>query len=270
MDSHVKEFYLPYSQDPTNGHFHSVIPLHGNPSILWEEVQEKVPHLCKGWYELAQLSTLDRIEFSRAYWLAKLPYNPIVAKGIERFFSSLDDIGIFMLQKQYGEPYCVHFVYSLQNNGGFYHGEMAAEEGAIVRLQESFPSLLLPVDYLAFLRIHNGFSKLTDTGVIPVDQVEASYTSFQACLSEAEMVITTKGDPVDATCLIPFYESFGRPLFQCFYGGWYPEQEMGNVYFSGVTFTVSDYTSDDPMEESLAFPTFLDWLVFYLEKVDEG
>ena len=92
------------------------------------------------------------------------------------------------------------------------------------------------------------------------------YTRFQKLLDNSEPLISPEGEVIDLKKLIPFYESFGMPVFQCFYSDWYPEQEMGNVYYSGLTQTISDLKL--PLSESLAFPTFLDWLLFYLEKVE--
>ena len=129
---------------------------------------------------------------------------------------------------------------------------------------------MLPLDYLAFLQIHNGFSKVTDSGITPSNLMKKKYNDFQNTLSLAEPVTTVKGDPVDALKLIPFYESFGMPFYQCFWGEWYPEEEMGNVYFSGQTNKISDTTGLDPSVDTMAFPTFADWLMFYLEIIEKS
>jgi hypothetical protein len=68
--------------------------------------------------------------------------------------------------------------------------------------------------------------------------------------------------------LIPFYESFGQPFFQCFWGDWYPDQEMGNVYYSNATKKILVSNKKDDCLETMAFETFTDWLVFYLEKLN--
>jgi hypothetical protein len=79
--------------------------------------------------------------------------------------------------------------------------------------------------------------------------------------------MTSKGAPVNPKSVIPFYESFGIPFYQCFWGEWYPQQEMGNVYFSHTTKTISDVGGTDSSAESMAFQTFVEWLMFYLERV---
>jgi hypothetical protein len=58
------------------------------------------------------------------------------------------------------------------------------------------------------------------------------------------------------------------PFFQCFWGEWYPEREMGNVYYSGFTRSISDYTQFGVGVETMAFETFTDWLMFYLETIE--
>jgi hypothetical protein len=84
---------------------------------------------------------------------------------------------------------------------------------------------------------------------------------------EEEVIKTSDGIEVDPKTLIPFYESFGMPFFQCFWTEWYPEEEMGNVYYSGVSKKILVAEDERPSEENMAFPTFLDWLMFYLERV---
>src|SRR5262249_1478434 len=119
-----------------------------------------------------------------------------------------------------------------------------------------------------FLQIHNGFCKFTDTGMIPSAFVGKVYREFQAQLSTQDPLLSATGDSVNPKTLIPFYESFGFPCFQCFWVESYPAQEMGNVYYSGLTHTITDHTSGMAAPENQAFPTFLDWLMFYLEVIE--
>jgi hypothetical protein len=44
---------------------------------------------------------------------------------------------------------------------------------------------------------------------------------------------------------------------------------MGNLYCSGIEHKLSNYLNGDLWKENLAFPTFLDWLLFYLKEVQE-
>jgi hypothetical protein len=269
MDFHAIEFYSAYSEPGPHGHFHKVIALHEDPLLDWNEVLDIVPTLCRGWYELAQLAIQDRIEFTREFWLAKLPYHPNLNEFLMKFFASVDDIGVFLTQRSYEDPFEAHLVYSLAGNSGFFHGENPASENEIINLQKDFTNFILPSDYLAFLQIHNGFAKLTDTGIIPSTKMKESYEAFQKMLEEREEPIsTTNGASVNPVALIPFYESFGMPFFQCFWGDWYPDQEMGNVYYSAQSRTISTCKKKDESAETMAFQTFIDWLMFYLEKID--
>jgi hypothetical protein len=269
MDLHAIEYYSAYSEPGSHGHFHRVIPLHDEPLLDWSEANKLAPTLCRGWYELAQLPVQDRIEFTREFWRTKLPYHPHLDEFLLNFFASLDDVGVFLTQQKYEDPFEAHVVYSLADNSGFFHGESPAGEAEIINLQKVFPDYILPADYLAFLQIHDGFAKLTDTGMTPTVKMKESYETFQTMLEEgAEPITTTSGDSVNPTSLIPFYESFGMPFFQCFWGDWYPDQEMGNVYYSGLNRTISTCKKKEECAETMAFETFTDWLMFYLEKID--
>lgn len=270
MDNHIKEYFCQSGSNDNapRGSFYKVIPLHETPKMTWEEIQQLIPNFCKGWYELSHLTSKDRIEFTRDFWLAKLPYHSNLDAFLTRFFNSLDDIGIFIVQQKFDDPYKAHLVYSLKKNSGFFHGGMPASDSAITTLKLEFSDFILPADYLAFLQIHNGFCKTTDcTGLTPSYQVHDLYLNFQTMVTAENGLSTSQGRPVDPKSLIPFYESFGMPFFQCFWSEWYPEQEMGNVYYSGLTKTISDIESSDSSSESMAFPTFIDWLMFYMEQI---
>lgn len=269
MDHHLKDFYRQFSDEAPRGNFHSVIALHQAPDISWNTIKAKVPDLCKGWFELAHLSAKDRIEFSRDFWLAKLPYRQGLNESINRFFSSLDDIGIFLTQKKFEDPYEAHLVYSIKDNGGFFRGASPASEKQLSNLQKFFPDHILPNDYFVFLQIHNGYCKATDcTGITAAEVVPENYETLQQLMMQYDPIVTSRNSIVDPKTLIPFYESFGMPFYQCFWTEWYPDQEMGNVYYSGVDNTISDVFRGMSGSEIMAFPTFTDWLMFYLERVE--
>lgn len=270
MDRHIKEYYGQFSDSGPHGNFHEVIALHEDPKRKWESVRAIVPDFCRGWYELAHLSPKDRVEFTRDYWMSKLPYRVGLAESINRFFASLDDIGIFVVQKKIEAPYSTHLVYSLKDNGGFFRGALPLSDKNISYLQKAFSKYIIPQDYVAFLQIHDGFSKTTDcTGIISSVDMSEAYAKLQMLMQmQRDPIVTSIGTTVDPATLIPFYESFGMPFFQCFWGEWYPEQEMGNVYYSGESNTISDIYGSGISSESMAFVSFLDWLMFYLERIE--
>jgi hypothetical protein len=200
--------------------------------------------------------------------MAKLPFHPLLQEFLTVFFASLDDIGVFVTQKRMDCPFEPSLVYSLKNESGFFRGGIPANEEDISALQAHFPKYLLPSDYVAFLKIHNGFCKTTDcTGLISTTKIPETYNVLQDYLEKGESLLTVNKLDIDPKALIPFYESFGMPYFQCFCGEWYPEQEMGNVYYSSSTGTISDVRSSEIGFNNMAFPTFTDWLMFYLESV---
>ncbi len=267
MDRHVNEFFR-QSSGETPRNFYRVIPLHEAPDVDWETVHQMVPGLFKGWYELAHLPSKDRIEFIRDFWLNKLPYHCGFSEFLVRFFESLDDVGVFLTQQKYDDAFEASIVYCLKEDSGFYRGGTPATEEEIEALQKHFPDYILPSDYKAFLQVHNGFWKTTDiSGIAGTDRMVEMNEAFQKMLNQQERLLSTSGREADPKSLIAFYESFGMPFFQCFWGEWYPEGEMGNVYYSGVTRSIIYSEGAEQGPENMAFPTFLDWLMFYLEKI---
>ena len=270
MDEHVKDFFSPYSAGPDKGKFHKVIPLHEGGDLDWEVISKLVPQMSRGWFELCQLPVKTRIQFTLEFWLSKIPYHPNIDISLSTFFDRVDDIGVFLTQKKYDDPFEAQMVYSLANNRGFYRGGINGTEDDIIYLQKLFPDYILPKDYLSFLEIHNGFCKTTDcSGIIGTKEMEQKYALFFDLIQLQGQVMTKSRKIVDPGTLIPFYESFGMPFYQCFWAEWHPIDEMGNVYYSGADNTISDpLTKYTGSCDHMAFPTFSDWLIFYLEQID--
>ncbi len=266
MDHHINEYFSEFSKEEEGGNFHRVLAVHEQPDLDWERLSSEVQHLPRGWFELAHLTPEDRVEFTKEYVLGKLPYQPAAQDGLIRFFQRLDDIGIYVTQKTMDDPYEAQLVYSIAENGGFYHGYTPALEEDVIEMEKAFPDLILPADFIAFLRIHDGFSKYSDTGITRTRSIPAITRSFHQYLRDSEPLTTHTNESVNPKSLIPFYESFGLHGYQCFWADWYPAGEMGNVYYSGIEKTLSNPTCGTPAE-TLAFPTFLDWLAFYVEEI---
>ncbi len=251
-------------------HFNQVIALHERPEMSWETVTEKVPSFPRGWYELCRLPSRDRIDFTCEYWLSKLPLLAPTEGHVEErmttFFESLEEIGIFVTQERATDPFEVHMVYELKEASGFYHGRPPISSSAFERLKNQFAHVDLPEDYLAFLQIHDGFSKYTDTGVIRSKELPRVYQHLKELLG-AEIFVRPDGVLIEPTSMIPFYESFGLHSYQCFYIDWHPHRGMGNVYFSEHDRTMSNFLNEERLTENLAFSSFVSWLVFYLEDI---
>ncbi|MBS0622728.1 MAG: SMI1/KNR4 family protein [Verrucomicrobia bacterium] len=249
------------------GAFYEVIALHEHPEIDWSEATSLCPLLPRGWYELAQLAPAMRLEFVRGYWASVLPFRPHINAGIDTFFATCDEIGIFLTRRLATDPLLPHLVYELANDKGFFQGFIPASDDQIASLERWMGEFRVPTDYLAFLRIHNGFAKVSDTGLIPCQDLPKETKIFRDKLLQGPPLLWANGEGVHIDHLFPFYQSFGMEFYQCFCADWYPEQEMGTLYYSGDAHTISDYRHRGDVIDNLAFPTFLDWLVFYLETV---
>jgi len=268
MDRHIPEFYHPSFDDAPSGRFHEVLLLDKSSELSWKDVLQLIPNFPRGWFELANLNCQDRIDFTCSYWLKKLPFHVKLNETLERFFTSLDDIAIFLIKKRPDAPFQAEMVYSIADNGGFYRGGFPATDMNVQTMKTSFPNILLPEDYTSFLQIHDGWWKTTDcTGLIGSDQIADTYGQFQNRFIDLLPITTTEGIPVDPKKLIPFYKSFGMPFYQCFWAEWYPENEMGNVYYSSDSNCISGPCNREAAAEMMSFPTFSEWLAFYLERV---
>lgn len=268
MDPYVSEYYRKPTSEIPNSHFHQVFVLH-DEDWGWEDLKDKVVELPRGWFELAQLPAQDRIEFIKDFWLTKMPFNPRLEPFLENFFRGIDDVGIFIVQRKLNDPFEVHMIYSLKNGKGFFRGFPPADESKILKLKQEFSGIIFPEDYLVFLQIHNGFSKTTDqTGIFCSETMRGAFERFQQFIEKQDGTLLSGKKAVDPKDLIPFYESFGMPFFQCFWTEWYPEEEMGNVYYSSATNAISCIAANDTSTENMAFATFSDWLMFYLETID--
>lgn len=258
----VQEFYRT-SKKKGEPPFNAVFFL-TEENYLWEETKKKVPGLSRGWFELCKLPASDRIDFTRDFWLDRLPYQPRVHSRLLEFFHGLDDVAVVCSQAKEGDPWKAEMVYSMQENRSFFRGCPSCKEEEIDELQIAV-NANLPHDYLAFLRIHNGFGRLSDLGLLNCDDVIEAKRNLMDRLLRAENPLMLNEQPIDPSALIPFFELFGLDSYQCFFTDWYPENEMGNVYLSGIDDTISDYTDRKEWADHLAFPTFLEWLSFYLE-----
>jgi hypothetical protein len=269
MEKSTNDFCNYPSDEYSTGHFHEVILLHDSPEIAWEEAHLKSPKLSRGWFELSRLSGKDRVEFTREFWLSHVPYHFHFKEFLENFFAGIEEIGIYLVQQKFDDPFEPHMVYSLSEGKGFFRGFSCASESQILGLKQSFPNVIFPADYFAFMQIHDGFCKTTDnTGIVPLENLKCVYLELQSLIASHEGVLQSGDKIVDPSVLFPFYKSFGMPFFQCFWPEWYPEEEMGNVYYSGTANTISDIALKSTSAENMAFPTFTDWLMFYLETIE--
>jgi hypothetical protein len=214
--------------------------------LLSDENETNAP---QGWRELMHLKPSDRIEFVRDFWLTTLPYTPHVSDFFHEFFASLDEISIYVVGDR------AMMVYSLTDNATFFIGDPPFT--GVVETEAK-----LPEGYLKFFKIHNGFRKVHDTGLIPFQGLKKITEDFRHKVGE--LLIKHHGELVDPVTLFPFYRSFVSENYQCFYSQYYADGEMGNVFVS-----LEDKTMSESFHSAeLSFPSFEDWLIFYLEIVE--
>jgi hypothetical protein len=230
--------------------------------ISFEKAKEIYPLFPKSWYELISVNKELRIEFYRDYLLKILPYKPNVYSFIYDFFSNLEDIDVVFFKKE--NEYEIELVYSLKNIDTFFRGKEPLDEITIRNINASFETLL-PRDYLTFLKVHKSFSKNDDTGVFDGRFLKKLQESFINLVENKSSQIRCNLDFIDPKTLIPFYQCYNKDSFQCFFLEWFPLEEMGNVYYSGSDNKISDYHNLLNSSETLAFKSFLDWLIFYMD-----
>ena len=181
---------------------------------------------------------------------------------MSEFCSRLDDTAPVISRKD--DELQPEMVYSLADNSTFFRGLPPASEEDLREFRNEI-GLTFPRDYLSFLRLHNGFGKLSELGLLRIEDVGIARQRVKGLLLHAEKSVKSEGRAVDPGSFIPFYEAYGLSSFQCFYADWYPGSEMGNVYLSGIDYTISRISDRKSWAENLAFPTFLEWLTYYLE-----
>ncbi len=263
MNKSIFEYY----QKNSDSGFVDVIIVDEKISKTFEELKECTYTFPKAWYELSKLQITDKIEFSRDFCLKTLPYSPDIYPLIYDFFINLDDIFVVMTKKANNQKYLVELVYSIQNNSTFFRGKPPLE-GELIRYVNSQFNDILPSDFLAFLKIHNGFAKNGDSGIIEAENIFDVTNYMIELIENQKKVIFSNQKIIDPNDLIFFYQSYQRMDFQCFYSRWVPYLEIGNVYYSYNDDSISNFNDKTTWAENLAFPTFLDWLIFYLEIMD--
>lgn len=267
MNKQALEYYQS-KKECKDAIFDEVLTLHDQASThSFTDLLKKAKNLPKGFFELAKLPKKDRIDFSGSFWEATLPYSPKTHEFMTDFFSRVDDIGIYLIKREIDSEYSCHLVYSLGDEEAFFRGLPSASADQIAGLKNAIGTIL-PEDYLCFLQIHNGFAKNGDYGMIHSETILSEMASLQTEAMQMPNKPSFQNKPVDPSCLIPFYKTNGFNVYECFYQGWYPDKEMGNIQLSLGEGQKIDYSDPTARIKKMAFPTFLDWLMNYMEPFD--
>ncbi len=262
MNSLIRRFFQA-GKDEGSG-FREVLFLSEDLGASWDDISKKAPRLPRGWFELSRVSPGDRVEFTRDFWLDRLPYHPSTHQAFSDFFSKLDDVAVILTREEEEGSFSAELAYSLEDNSCFFRGNPPCSEEDLAELKNEL-GVVLPHDYLSFTRIHNGFGKLSEMGILEIGELANARRRVMELLLKTDHPVKSGDISVDPGALIPFYEAFGLASFQCFYTDWYPGSEMGNVYLSGIDYTISDTTEKKSRSENLAFSNFLEWLAYYLQ-----
>lgn len=260
MNSLIRQFFTGKKENQ----FKEVLFLSEEPNAVWESISKIAFNLPRGWFELSRLSARDRVEFSRDFWLDRMPYHPSAHPAFFEFFEQLDDVVVVLASQRAGQPLEAELVYSLADNSSFFRGKPPCTDEDLQDLKNEI-GVSLPRDFLSFAKIHNGFGKLSEMGLLEVGEMAHAKRRVMDLLIQTDKRIRSGEVDVDPGALIPFYEVFGLASFQCFYTDWYPGNEMGNVYLSGIDYILSDVSDKKMWAESFAFPTFSEWLAYYLQ-----
>ena len=228
------------------------------------DICENIP---KAWFELSKLRKEDRIDFSCDFVLKTLPYVPKVYPIIFDFFKRLEDIDVVLTKSKNSEIFRSQIVYSLKDEDVFYKGFPPADFGDIDIINFEFNNML-PKDYLSFAKIHSGFSKNDDSGLFKIEELKNVYVEFQKILQSLDERPKADNSFIDPNSLIPFYQCYNKNDFQCFLSDWAPNGSLGNVYYSGADNVVSNYILKKDDSSLMSFNSFLEWLVFYLDRGD--
>lgn len=248
-----------------DANFEEVVILSDGSGKNWSDVAKLVPKFPRGWFELSRIPSEDRIEFAKSFWLSRLPFQPTAHAAITHFFDSLDDVGVVMAKSK--ECWVPQLVYSFLDNSSFFRGLLPALERDLEDLKSEL-NFSFPSDWMAFMKIHNGFGKLSDLDLLTVSAIPDARRKVMEMILQAPKKVQSGKIVVDAGALVPFFEASGLSSFQCFYADWYPGNEMGNVYFSGIDYTISDTDLVEGLSDNGAFATFLEWLTSYLEGME--
>jgi hypothetical protein len=242
--------------------FEKVIFLNEASNLGWNDIVKMIPDFSRGWFELSRISVENRIHFTYDFWLDRLPFHVNVYPALDSFFGKLGDVGVVLVYAQ--EMWSSELIYSFHDNSSFFRGLPGASLPDLEEMKVGF-GFSWPRDYLSFMKMHNGFGHLSEMGLLKLEDLARAKRDLTHLVLKSDRIIKSGAVSIDPGALYPFYEVYGLSSFQCFYRDWYPTSEMGNIYFSGMDYKVSDTQQEKYWSDQLAFPTFLEWLVYYLE-----
>ncbi len=250
MRSFVSDYFKSSAQiEGITDPFHEIIIPDKNHSFA--ELKKKAPNLPKNWVDLLQFSPEEKIEFVLNFWLEILPFAPEYHEAIIDFFGSLEDIGLVLIKEFKKGHYTPEMIYSFKEKDLFFRGQPPCDERKVA---EGFESL--PLDFLTFYKIHSGFRRFDDIGLVKGENLLITALKFQQRYLEAIDTIPSYQKVYNPNCLVPFYEDKNGGAM-CFNFAPFPD-EIGDICYVSSNFVVT--------EKEISFASFLDWLCYYLEQ----
>src|SRR5579872_2370674 len=131
MNSLVRSFFAGKEEIA----FKEVVFLSEESNANWGEISRKAPDLPRGWFELSRISPRDRVEFTRDFWLDRMPYHPSAHPAFFEFFEQLDDVAVVLMRRAEDEPMDCELVYSFHDNSSFFRGKPPCPETVLDELK---------------------------------------------------------------------------------------------------------------------------------------
>lgn len=263
MHRRLLDYYAPYSANHPEGHFHAVIHLETHLKMGWEKLVQICPTLPQGWFELISLAVADRIELMREHWLLKTRAYPKIQEAITGFFLSLDYLGVFLTQRSYEDPFEAELVYQVSGSGHFFRGKPGATPEGIAILQKEFAEYLLPMEYISFLQIHDGFANERDIGIFGSRDISLACIDSQEVLQKA---CEKTSHAIHPKSLVPFYQSSDPSCIQCFWNAWQLDPKQESAHYTGNAGTTGLFSVLGNGVETMPSHSFLEWMILYLQK----
>lgn len=180
------------------------IELHEKEGVDFERVQRACPSLPRGWFELAMLSTHDRKEFLAAFWKNCLYYDPQIPPFIDRFFASLEEIGVYLC-KEIGSGFFEPLIVYMTKEGSFYLGYLPLEEEKVSEVKNLFEGMI-DQNFLKFMKIHNGFYAPHLGRILSFSQMQENLQTLKNSYLEKNGVVDE---------ILPFFEKQDLSTLEC-------------------------------------------------------
>lgn len=204
------------------------------------------------------LEKKDRVDFFHEYWLGVLGIDHKSSPGICRFFSSLDDINVYIFRRAQG-PYCVKMCYTFGDGRQGFQGELPLTDTQGL----CFPRLG-DDSYSRFFTIHNGFGKFEHEGIFSYRSLARVQSQLRDLLIRLEKI--SREEDCFSLGIFPFY-GYREPLtYQCFLSDGEIRRHFSspNILLSEDNLCDTGFDVIERLHPSNHYCSFLAWMENYL------